>query len=90
MVSFTPFGLINTSLIVDVVCAVELSPVTAASGVATHENVVPEIFEVKGKLTEDPLQMDRLLTLVTVGTGCKVTVTVCGGPEQPLKEGVTV
>ena len=60
---------------VAVVCAVMLSPVVLLLLVASHVNV-EGILVVKGILTNFPLQIVRVFTLVKEGNGFTVTVTV--------------
>lgn len=73
------------------ICALVLSPVVFRLSLATHKYVDVKVL-VRGMLTVPPLQVVALVTLVIVGVGIIVTVTVCGVPVQPsgVDVGVTV
>ena len=67
-----------------------LSPLILLLLVANQVNDVPGILEVSGVLTLSLLQISSAFVFVMVGLGRTNTLTVCGKPLQPLKEGVTV
>ena len=68
--------LVKVLLNVEVVCVVVDSPLTLAFALATHVNVEPDGFDVKGILTVWPLQIVAVVALVITGGGLIVTVVV--------------
>ena len=65
-----------------------LAPLTPLCD-AVHENVAPEVVELKEIFVELPEHIVEILgDAVSVGVGFTVNVTARGDPVHPLAEGV--
>lgn len=80
----------STSLMVAEFTAAVDSPFTLTLAEATQLKVVPGMLAERLTARVCPLQIVATLGFVINGLGLTVTVTVCGVPAHPLKDGVTV